>query len=96
MLDFTKDLSAFIGHDFGQVVTLDGQPVSVIFDNGYAFGDVGLIGMASSQPTICLPTSQVPADPIGKTVLVGAVSYQVATHEPDGAGVSHCKLERAT
>lgn len=71
-----------------------GAPVAAIFDNGFALGSVG-IGMAGTQPTLRLRTADVAADPVGQAVVVGAVSYTVAAHEPDGTGVSVLMLERA-
>lgn len=73
--------------------TLDGVAVSAIFDNGYALGSVGPMGMASTQPSLTLPTASVPANPVGLTVVVGGVSYLVACHEPDGTGISRLLLE---
>jgi hypothetical protein len=78
------------------LATINGAQTDVIFDNGYALGNVGAIGMASTEPTITLPTASVPASPKGKPVVVGGVSYIIATHEPDGAGVSVLGLERVS
>jgi hypothetical protein len=93
MLNFTKDLPTFIGRDFGQAITIDGVAATAIFDNGTSLGDVGLIGMASTKPAITMATSSVPANPIGKTVVIDATSWEVASHEPDGLGVSRLELE---
>ena len=49
--------------------------------------------MASSQPTLTLRTADVPANPIGTTAVVGATTWLVAAHEPDGTGVSLLQLE---
>ena len=78
----------------GQVVTVAGQSVQAVFDNGFALGSVG-IGMAGTQPTLRLRTADVAADPVGQAVSVNAVAYTVAAHEPDGTGVSVLMLERA-
>lgn len=75
--------------------TLAGVAVAAIFDNGYALGSVGALGMASSAPTLTLATASVPADPVGLAAVVGGVSYLVAAHEPDGTGVSRLLLESA-
>lgn len=79
-----------------EVITVGGSVVSAIFDNGYALGNVGMLGMASSQPSITLKTSDVPADPVGTAVTVNAAAYLVAAHEPDGTGISRILLEAAT
>lgn len=70
-----------------------GAAVDVIFDNGFALGDVGVTGVATAQPTLTLPTTSVPAAPVGKAAVVAAVSYVIAAHEPDGTGVSRLLLE---
>ena len=79
---------------FGQAVTVAGQSVQAVFDNGFALGSVG-IGMAGTQPTLRMLTADLPADPVGQTAVVGAVNYLIAAHEPDGTGVSVLMLERA-
>ena len=93
---FTEDLSAFFNTaEFAQPCTLNGAAVSAIFDNGYSVGNVGILGMASSEPTLMLTTASVPASPIGLPVVVNGTNYLVAQHEPDGTGVSRLVLERA-
>lgn len=93
---FTEDLSAFLNpSEFATSVTVGGVVVPAIFDNGYALGSVGLLGMASTQPSITLATASVPASPGGALVVVGALSYLVASHEPDGTGISRLMLESA-
>lgn len=94
---FTEDLTIFFNADTpGYVLaTVSGVPVGAIFDNGYAQGGVGGLGMASSQPMLTLPTANVPAQPQGLPVVVGSTSYLVAGHEPDGTGISVLMLEAA-
>lgn len=93
---FTEDLSAFMNTaEFASSVTLDGVTVPAIFDAAFALGSVGAYGMASSQPTLTLPTASVPASLVGKTAVVNGTSYQVVAHEPDGTGVSRLLLELA-
>ena len=89
---FAEDLNLFLP-DFGVAATLDGAATHGIFDNGYALGNVGLTGMASTQPSIVLPTANVPGSPIGAAVTVNATAYLVAAHEPDGTGISRLMLE---
>jgi hypothetical protein len=98
---FVENLAAFFA-DFGPAVngvpvsvTVGGVVVSAIFDNGYALGSVGPIGMASSQPMLTLATASVPANPVGTAVVVGAVNYTIGAHEPDGTGISQLMLEAA-
>ena len=91
---FVENTAAFFS-DFGQTATVGGVSVSGIFDNGYALGGVGAIGMASSQPTFTLATASVPASPVGTAVVVGGGNYLVGAHEPDGTGMSRLLLEAA-
>ena len=94
---FTEDLSAFFSTaEFATAATLNGVAVSGIFDAPLALGVVGEYGMASTQPSITLPTAQVPVDPVGTSVVVGGSTYLVAAHEPDGTGISRLLLESAT
>ncbi len=79
---------------FAQALTVNGQAVQGVFDNGFALGSVG-IGMAGTQPTITLRTADLSADPAGQAVVVNAVNYTVAAHEPDANGMSVLMLERA-
>lgn len=94
---FTEDLSTFFNatSGFAQTVTVAGQSVAAIFDNAGTLGDVGMLGMTSTAPMLTLATADVPATPIGATVVVGAISYLVAAHEPDGTGISRLMLESA-
>lgn len=78
------------------VATINGVDVSVLSSNGFSLGAVGPFGMAGTQPDITLQTTDVPTNPVGATVVMGAVTYLVAAHEPDGLGVSRLLLESAT
>ena len=89
---FVEDHNAYLA-DFAVDATVNGQAVRGIFDNGFALGDVGVTGVATAQPTLTLPTTSVPAAPVGKAAVVAAVSYVIAAHEPDGTGVSRLLLE---
>ena len=95
---FAEDTTAFFDTTtgFAQTATVGGSGVAVLFDNANALGSVGPFGMASTQPSITLPTAQVPSTPVGTTVVVGGGTYLVAAHEPDGTGISRLLLESAT
>lgn len=86
----------FEDNEFATTALVDGKSMSVIFDAAYALGDAGPYGMSSVAPMVTLPTAQVPADPIGKPVVVNGKSYLVTVHQPDGTGVSTMTLEAAT
>lgn len=91
-------------------VTSDIAGISVdgIFDNSYALGNVGSVGMAGSQPTWTVPTASIPPrvidwfryftepfDPLDLIVVINTVSYRIVAHEPDGTGVSRLLMELA-
>lgn len=78
-----------------QAVLAGGAPVSAIWDNGYTLGAVGVAGVATTSPTLTLPTASVPAQPVGATAVVDGTAYLVAEHQPDGSGVSRLLLEAA-
>lgn len=92
----TEHLDAFFStSEFASTVTLNSVAVQAIFDAPSALASVGPFGMASTQPTLTLPTASVPASPVGAAVVVGAANYIVAAHEPDGTGISRLVLEAA-
>ena len=91
---FVENLTCYFA-DFGVDATLHGAAVRVIYDNAYQAGAVGPYGMASSAPSLTLPTASVPASPVGKAVVVAGTNYTVAEHQPDASGVSTLILERA-
>lgn len=91
---FTEALDTFFNTaEFGAAATLGAVAVQGILDKGYALGNVGMVGMAGNQPVFILPTANLSGDPVGTTLTVGADSYVVAAHEPDGTGVSRLLLE---
>lgn len=94
---FAEDLAPFFSDsDFAVQAVVDGVTLRGIFDNAYARGDIGALGMATTQPALRLPTAQVPASPRGKPVVVGAQNFKIVDHEPDGTGVSVLFLEKAS
>jgi hypothetical protein len=93
---FVEDFSAFLStSEFAVSATLAGAPVRGIFENAYQQGAAGFTGMASTQPVLTLATSDVPAQPVGASLVVNSTSYTIAHHEPDGTGMSVLFLERA-
>ena len=75
--------------------SIENVAVDAIFANGYAAGQVGALGMASSQPALALPTVQVPANPVGLRVTVDGQAYLIADARNDGTGETHLLLELA-
>jgi len=93
---FAEDLTLFFNTaEFAVSATLGGVAVSVFFNNGYSAGSVGSLGMGDTSPSITLPTAQVPASPIGLSVVVQGATYVVAEHQPNATGISTLLLERA-
>lgn len=75
-------------------VSIDGGAAfGGIFDDGYAVGSVGPLGMAGAQPAVLVPADQVPAAPVGRPIAVRGVAYTVAAVEPDGTGCARLLLE---
>lgn len=89
---FVEDHALFFA-DYGVTAIVGGETVSVIFDNGYSLGNVGPIGMASSQPVLKLATANVPVNPVGAPVVIGEAVFSIGAHEPDGTGMSRLLLE---
>ncbi len=76
------------------VASIDGgEPFGAIFEDAYAVGNVGALGMASSQPVMVVPSARVPAGAEGRPVIVDGVSYRIGTAEPDGGGTVRLMLE---
>lgn len=93
----TRAVFARLANAAGSYLDAHGQlqSVSGIFDAPGTQGALGAYGMASTQPSFSLPTVDVPADPVGLRLTLGACDYIVAAHEPDGAGQSRLMLEAA-
>lgn len=95
-MPFAEDMSPFFNTaEFASDASLAGLPVRGIFDKDYEGGDVGLSGMASTQPGFTLASASVPAGVTGLVLVHAGVSYTVVEHQPDGTGVSVLILERA-
>lgn len=82
------------GHLSDAVVSIGGgEPFAAIFDNDYAQGGVGVLGMAAAGPVLTAPAQHVPHEPVGLPVVVGGQGYTIAAARPDGAGVILLVLE---
>ncbi|MES2909880.1 MAG: hypothetical protein V4718_00740 [Pseudomonadota bacterium] len=71
------------------------EPVSGIFDNAYALGEVGGAQMASTSPIVAVATSNVPANPVGTLLAINALNYRITQDQPDGTGWTLLELEVA-
>jgi hypothetical protein len=91
-----ENLAAFMNlAEFATSVTLNGVIKAAIFDAAYAGADVGPYGMASTAPTLTIATADVPPAVVSLPVVINAINYRVAAHEPDGTGISRLRLELA-
>jgi hypothetical protein len=72
-----------------------GEPVLVIFDEEHAVASAGPLGLATTSPAVSILSASVPANPVGKALVVRSVNYTVAEHHPDGTGMSVLLLEKA-
>ena len=84
---FVEPLSSFF-IDFDASATKSGVAIAGIFDAqaADAFGTV-----TGSNPVFYCSTSSAVAR--GNTLVIGGVSYTVASIEPDGTGLTACRLE---
>lgn len=78
---------------FAQVAVLGGVTVHGIFDDAYAVGEVGELGMGTTHPTLLLPSAQVPAAVRGMQVQVAGQHFTVEDAQPDGTGLTLLLLE---
>lgn len=77
-------------------VSINGaQAVAGILDDGVAVGAVGPLGLATSQPSVMVPSAAVPAYAVGLQVSVNGIAYLIAASEPDGVGITRLLLEVA-
>lgn len=93
---FAEDLAPFFSEtEFADSATLGVSAVKVIFDRAYLDGQ----GVASGAPVVQIQSSSVPANVVGLPLViatgVGAGSYTVQAHEPDGTGMSMLELRKA-
>ena len=90
---FVEDFAAYFS-EFATPATLGGVAVQGIFDKAYDAASAG-VGLATGLPVYTLATSAVPANPVGKVLVVASTRYKVAEHHPDGTGISLLLLELA-
>ena len=92
-MNFAQDLPTFFADpEIGTDAAIDGVPVRGILDMASALGGLG-VGMSSTGPRFILASSDVPDEPVGRTLSSGGVEYTIVEHDPDGTGVSTLALE---
>ena len=89
--------AAVLRHLSNAVATLPGGgEVAGMFDDPYARGGVGSVGMAATQPEFIAATGALPADVVGIVVTIQGQAYVVVEHQPDGVGLSRLVLEMSS
>jgi hypothetical protein len=80
--------------DFGVNATIGAATVRVIFDAEYeaALGT----GMEAAGPRCTGATADLAAAVQGTAITINSVAYKVASHQPDGTGITTLVLERAS
>lgn len=91
---FAEDLSPFFAtSDFAVAATLQGVPVTGIFDAEYIEPLGNLV--EGRQPVFLAELATMPAVAQTQTLVIGATTYTVRGVEPDGTGVVLLRLEEA-
>lgn len=87
---FEEDRAAFLA-DFGEDVTIGGQPARGIWYDAY----VDALGVASTGPALGAFSVDLPALTVNTTTLVrGAVTYRIVDDQPDGTGWTILRLQK--
>jgi hypothetical protein len=93
-MPFVEDFTLFFqSTEFASDATLAGEAVRGIFDNGYQAFEVAS-GVYATGPVFLLPSSEVPVDVVGQTLLIGVEAWQVVETEPDGTGTTLLRLRK--
>ena len=78
---------------FGEAITLNGVVVQGDYcepsDQVYLDG----VSAISNVPQVLVQSSDVPANPVGKTVVARARTFTVGDARPDGRGITNLFLE---
>lgn len=77
--------------EFATEVTLDGLPLTGIFDAAY----IDPLGVVSNSPVMACASADVTLAGRGSVVIVNTVSYVVRDIQPDGTGMTVLILERS-
>jgi hypothetical protein len=82
------NLDSFLNtDDFAVDATLDGVPVTGVFYDSYFEAFDNEPGVSTSLPRFWLKAEDA-IDPVGKELIVEAISYTVVETQPDGNGFS--------
>jgi len=86
---FIEDRAPFFA-DFGEVATIGGSPVSVIFDKDF----IASLEIESSNPVAVIDEADAAAVVHGTAVVIRSVNYTVVGIHPDGTGMTVLELEK--
>ncbi len=96
-MGLNENLNVFFkAGEFADSATLDGQTVHGLVDPGFNDASLDGWGGGGSSPRFTLPSSEVPANAEGKTLVItsGAATgtYRVANAMPDATGLTTLHL----
>ncbi len=80
---------------YSEEAVLDGRPIQGVFESAYGGDSFGALGMDNSVPTFTVLSEDVSEDDRRQSIRVRGVDYLVTALEPDGAGDTVLRLERA-
>lgn len=79
---------------FGGMVQLDGVGVTGDFTSGNKERSVGDMPIAACDPMCTVADGDMPANPVGKLLVHGGVTYTVREIHADGLGLTVLTLQR--
>jgi len=79
----------------GEPVTVNGQSVTGDFAQPWQQGFLEGVSASASQPQVVLADEDVPANPVGLSVVARGGTYTIAEARPDGYGLTTLLLETA-
>jgi hypothetical protein len=96
LIDSTN--SAVIAGLANATIIINGAESPCVFDEAFSrgsLGDMGMGGMANTQPAITVLSTLVPDDYDRAEVWVNEQAYSIVDVQPDGVGVSRVLLQAA-
>jgi hypothetical protein len=78
---------------FGEAITLNGVPVQGDYCEPTDQVHMDGVSALANVPQVVVQSSDVPANPVGKTVVARARTFTVGDARPDGRGFTNLFLE---